>query len=216
MDIQNFWSEVGSTKNFTDPFFLDKLASHLNKNSQIIEYGCGYGRILDILHKSGYQSLMGFDFAAQMIQRGKTLFPHLELQLINETGKIPLKSQSVDSAILSTVLCCNPAKKDQESIINELHRVLKPNGILYLCDFLVTDSEKFLSRYKEHAIVGHEDFGIYKTSEGVFVRHHSMQWILKLLKQFTIIWLEEMNDVTMNGNPVRTFHLTSRKNASRN
>ncbi len=211
LDIVKFWSEVGSTKNFTDPFFLDKFSEHTSKDSQIIEYGCGYGRILDILCKNGYQSLKGFDFAPQMIERGKALFPHLQLQLLDETGKIPLDSQSVDAAILSTVLCCNAAKKDQEDIISELYSLLKPKGILYLCDFLITDSEKLLSRYEKHAQIGHDDFGIYKTSEGVLVRHHSMEWILKLLSQFSILWVKEMKDITMNGNPVCTFHLIAQK-----
>lgn len=61
--LQTFWSEIGSTKDFTDPFFETKLSSYLDKNSKIVEYGCGYGRILNNLWQSGYRNLQGFDFA---------------------------------------------------------------------------------------------------------------------------------------------------------
>lgn len=211
MDTQTFWSEVGSTKNFTDPFFENRFSSHLNKDSKIIEYGCGYGRILNNLSKLGYRDLTGFDFAPKMVERGKNVFPHLKLQLIDESGKVPLADQSVDAAILSTVLCCNPDRKTQEKIVQEIHRLLKPKAIFYLCDFLITHSENYLSRYEQYAAKEHEDFGIYKTNEGVFVRHHSIHWVLQLLKDFDILWLEQLDDVTMNGNAVRAVHLIAQR-----
>lgn len=210
-EIQNFWNEVGSAKNFTDPFFENKFSSYLHRGSQIIEYGCGYGRILNKLWQTGYRELIGFDFAPKMIERGKNIFPHLSLQLINESGRIPLEDQSVDAVILSTVLCCNPEKSSQEEIINEIYRLLKKEGVLYLCDFLITRSEKYLSRYDKYVTPNNEDYGAYWTSENVKVRHHTIHWIFDILKKFDVQWLEQLDDITMNGNAVRTFHLIARK-----
>lgn len=146
-----------------------------------------------------------------MIERGQCTFSHLNLHLIDLTGKIPLEDQSVDGVILSTVIYCNPNKNAQEKIILEIHRLLKNKGILYLCDFLITCSEKYSSQYEKHAKPSSEDYGIYVTREGVAVRHHSMHWIFNILKQFDIQWLEQFDDVTMNGNSVRTFHLIAQK-----
>jgi SAM-dependent methyltransferase len=209
-DIQTFWNDIGSTKEFTDPFFEEKFSSFLNKKSTILEYGCGYGRILNNLSKAGYENLRGFDFAPKMIERGQKIFPHLSLQLLEE-GKAPLADQSVDAIILSTVLCCNPEKGAQEKIIEEIYRLLKGGGILYLCEFLITHSEKYLDRYNQHAHPESADYGIYTTTENVAVRHHSVHWLINILKDFDIQWLEQLDDVTMNGNSVRTVHLIAQK-----
>lgn len=211
IEIQKFWNEVGSEKNFNDPFFLDKFSSHVNKDSDIIEYGCGYGRILNNLWNQGYQKLTGFDFAPKMLEKGNSLFPQLNLQLIKETGKISLEDAVVDATILSTVLCCNPQKTEQEKIINEIHRILRPGGILYFCDFLITPSEKYLPRYEQYAKPGDDDFGVYRTNEGVLVCHFSTHSIFRLLRHFDILWLEQIDDQTMNGNSVRTVHLIAQK-----
>ncbi len=44
------------------------------------------------------------------------------------SGQTTLPDQSADIAILSTVLCCNPAREDQEKIIRELNRILLDGG----------------------------------------------------------------------------------------
>ena len=72
-----FWNEVGSQKNFDDPFFLDSFSPYVTKESPIIEYGCGYGRLLNLLSEKGYSNLQGFDLAPKMLKRGFSLFPHL-------------------------------------------------------------------------------------------------------------------------------------------
>lgn len=206
-----FWNEIGPQKNFSDPFFIDKLLPCLSKEKLIVEYGCGYGRILNLLRGQGFEKLYGFDFAPKMIERGQKMYPDLDLQVIEQSGKIPLSEQTANIVILSTVLCCNPLRSDQEKIINEIQRVLVKGGVLYLYDFLITQSERYLPLYSEWAQFGEEDYGIYKNSQNVFFRHHSIQWIFDLLKKFDILWLEQMNHITMNSNPVRTCHLIAQK-----
>jgi hypothetical protein len=44
MQAQQYWSEIGSKKDFEDPLYLERLSSFLTKESKILEYGCGYGR----------------------------------------------------------------------------------------------------------------------------------------------------------------------------
>lgn len=211
MQLKEFWSEVGSTKDFQDPFFMGRFEKWLGKDDKIVEYGCGYGRILNNLWTEGYQNLQGFDFASRMIERGERDFPHLDLYLLEQSGKIPLEDRSVDGVILSTVLCCNAEKKAQEAIIDELARILKMGGVLYLCEFLITQNDKQRARYEGYAKQESEDYGVYRTNEGVLVRHHTLRWILDLLSLFDIQWLEQLDDVTMNGNPVRTVHLIAQK-----
>lgn len=211
LNFQEFWNEIGFNKNFNDPFFIDRLSPWLSKDKQIIEYGCGYGRILNILWEHGYKKTIGFDFASKMLERGHVSFPYLNLQLIKHLNKIPLPDQSVDIAVLSTVLCSNPYKRDQKKIIKEIQRVLKKEGIFYFCDFLITPSGTYWPRYLEHSHLGQKSFGLYKTSTGILVRHHHIHWILDLLKDFDTLWLEQMNGITTGNNSVRTVHLIAQR-----
>lgn len=70
MLAQQYWNDIGAKKVFEDPLYLDKLSQFLSPNAQIIEYGCGYGRMMRILKSAGYHNLIGFDFAPNMITRG--------------------------------------------------------------------------------------------------------------------------------------------------
>ncbi|GII79082.1 hypothetical protein Sru01_40640 [Sphaerisporangium rufum] len=40
-----YWDGVGATKTFTHPLNLDWLAG-ANRNTRILDYGCGYGRVM--------------------------------------------------------------------------------------------------------------------------------------------------------------------------
>ena len=95
---QEYWNTIGSTKEFEDPLYLEKLTPFLSPESLIVEYGCGYGRLMQILKSSGYENLIGFDFAPNMIKRGLRAYPHLDLRLLEECGKIPCEDGSVDAA----------------------------------------------------------------------------------------------------------------------
>ncbi|MDX8431268.1 MAG: class I SAM-dependent methyltransferase [Candidatus Algichlamydia australiensis] len=210
MEAQTYWNEVGSQKDFEDPLYLEKIKPYIHHHSKIVEYGCGYGRLLQFLKSEGYTNLYGFDFAPKMIERGKSAHPDLNLTCIKESGKVPLEDEACDLVILSTILCCTVAKEEQTKIVKEMQRILKPGGVLYLSDFMITDHPRYTDKYKK----GFEDFqerGIYTTSEGIAVRHHTTQWIMKLLENFSIQWFEQFDFKTMNQNFARTCHCVAQK-----
>ena len=50
LDCQiEYWNDVGPTKTFAHPPNLERLARHLDLESRILDYGCGYGRVLGVL-----------------------------------------------------------------------------------------------------------------------------------------------------------------------
>lgn len=210
MQAIDYWNQVGAKKVFEDPIFLDKLSPLINSSSCIIEYGCGYGRILQVFKDQGFTNIIGYDFAESMIERGKKAFPELDLRLLQESGKIPLQNESVDLLILSTVLCCIPDVQKQLQLIIEIFRVLKNQGILYVTDFLISDHPHFKEKY-EKGRLDHGEWGVYTTSEDLLVRHHSTKAIMGLLNNFDVQWFEQFDFKTMNGNPVRTFHCVAQK-----
>ena len=94
--------------------------------------------------------------------------------------------------------------------MDEIWRVPKKNGVLYLSDFLICDDE----RYKEKYSKGFQTFGtwgVYTTNENLIVRHMTRQGVMELLNNFDIQWFEQFNFKTMNQNPARTFHCIGKK-----
>lgn len=210
MQAQQYWNDIGSKKEFEDPLYAEKLKPYLYPSSKILEYGCGYGRMMRILSEFGYENLVGYDFAPNMIERGKKENPHLDLRLLEESGKIPEKDASFDGVIMATVLCCMIDLKEQRKVIDEVGRILKDGGVLYITDFMICDDPIYANKYAG----GLEEFGIkgvYTTSENLTVRHHMTKTLMPLLEKFDIHWFEQSNFKTMNQNPARTFHCIATK-----
>ncbi|MBS0616277.1 MAG: class I SAM-dependent methyltransferase [Verrucomicrobia bacterium] len=210
MLAQEYWNEIGSKKDFEDPVYLDKLSKFLSPASKIVEYGCGYGRMMRILKTGGYENLIGFDFAPNMIARGQKENPDLDLRLLKTSGAIPFEDESLDAVMMSTVLCCMVDKAESLGLMRDILRVLKKKGILYITDFLVCEHPRYQERYAQGAREFGE-WGIYTTNENLTVRHYTTHAIMDLLKEFDIKWFEQFDFKTMNQNPACTFHCIARK-----
>ncbi len=211
MMAQQYWNEIGSQKVFEDPLYLDKLSPFLSPAAQIVEYGCGYGRVMRMLKPKGYQTLIGFDFASNMITRGRRENPDLDLRLLEKPGAIPCHDEFADAIVMSTVLCCITDDQELEKLIAEIGRVLKKKGVLYITDFLICEHPRYQARY-ESGLKDCGIWGIYTTNENLTVRHFTTKAIMGLLKFFDIQWFEQFDFKTMNQNPARTFHCIARKN----
>ncbi len=204
MKQQEYWNNVSEKKEFTTPFQLENFARYVNRDSQILDVGCGYGRTLDELHHNGYRNLIGIDFSKGMIARGKEQFPYLDLR-VKETDKIALPDESIDAAILFAVLTCIHTNEEQEQLIAELKRILKPNGILYVNDFLLNTDERNLSRYAAFEET-YGIYGVFELPEGAICRHHKESRIKELLKDFQTLEYNHLTFTTMNGHTSNGFY----------
>src|SRR5436190_301964 len=129
LDLQiDYWNQVGPTKPFAHPVNVAQLKRLLEPTSRILDYGCGYGRALGILHSSGYKSLIGVDPAPAMIAAAQQNFPAISFEVLEDFRKVSLPDGSVDAALLLSVLTCVPTNEGQRAIMAELTRVLRPGG----------------------------------------------------------------------------------------
>jgi len=78
--------------------------------------------------------------------------------------------------------------------------VLKPKGILCVGDFIIADDEHNQNRYKAYMAKGRDDFGVFECTMDTRFRHHSVEYLTKLLKDFDIVWQEEQEIISaLNG-----------------
>lgn len=203
------WDEVAYSKNFTTPIQHELLTKHITKEAKIVDVGCGYGRILHELHNLGYTHLTGIDFSEKMVERANRQHPHLHISLQNNPT-IDFPNDSFDAVLLFAVLTCITKNEEQLFLLNEIKRILKPNGIIYINDFLLNEDDRNLERYEMYQ-KKYNTYGIFELPEGLTLRHHTLEWVKESLSMFKQLDFQTTSFPTMNGNSSNAYYFIGEK-----
>ena len=206
---EKYWDKAAEKKEFPTPFKIEEFEKFVSHEMNILDVGCGYGRILNELYTRGFKNLAGIDYSQGMINRGLRERPYLNL-IKTDGDRIPFPDNEFDAVLLVAVLTSNTKDEEQENIISEISRVLKNGGILYLTDFLINQDKRNIERYQKY-----EDkygiYGIFELSEGAVLRHHTEEHIFKLTKDFKKLLFEKTVFDTMNGHKSNGFYYIGKK-----
>jgi len=204
-----YWSNDANKKKFNHEIEWGLLNSLITKNTKILDYGCGYGRLTNNAFENGYTNVIGIDNSKGMIEQANTNFPNLFFSQ-NTSEKIDFPDKHFDLILLFTVLTCIPLESDQKQLIKELNRILKPNGILYVSDLLINSDQRNINRYDSSH---QKPYGVFKHNEGVILRHHAKNYLDEtIFKNFNILNEKTFEVITMNGNKSKAIQLIGRKN----
>ncbi|BAY43556.1 putative methyltransferase [Scytonema sp. HK-05] len=204
-----YWDNVGLTKTFQHSVNFECLDQLLDQDAKILDYGCGYGRITHALTEHGYQRVEGVDSSQRMIEKACCIYPNLNFKFIT-SPQLPYADGEFDAVLLFTVLTCIPRNQAQIALIQELKRILRSGGLLYVSDLCLQTDERNLKRYRDFQDK-YGIYGVFELSEGVILRHHDRTWIESLTSDFEEIRFEEFDAVTMNNNYAKAFQLFARK-----
>jgi SAM-dependent methyltransferase len=204
LDCQlEYWNNIGPTKTFGHPVNFDRLGQYIMTESKVLDYGCGYGRVLGLLQKNGYQDLLGLDPAPAMIAAARQRFPAIRFDQIINPPRVDLDDSSVDAVLLFTVLTCVPTDSGQRAIVQEVSRVLRPGGLLYISDLWLQTDARNVERYlRDQPKYG--TYGVFDLSECT-VRHHDALWLETLTCGYQKVAIDDLGVETMNGNPATAF-----------
>jgi SAM-dependent methyltransferase len=206
----DYWNRVGPTKTFAHPINITELSRWVEPSARILDYGCGQGRASGVLLSNGFTNLLGLDPAPAMIDAARAHHPAVSFDVLQDFRNTGLPGSSVDAVLLLAVLTSVPRNEDQLAIVNEITRVLRPGGILYISDMWLQTDDRNVERY-ERDRDKYGIYGVFDLSDGATVRHHDHQWIESLLKDYQPVALEEINIQTMNGNPATAFQWFGRR-----
>ena len=198
-----YWNTAGVQKPFAHPLNLRRVRQWISDEGRILDFGCGYGRTLGELFNEGYENLIGLDFSPAMIAAARTRFPDIQFEEVHSLT-VPLPDASVDGVLLFSVLTCIPTDEGQRALLTELRRVLTRGGLLYISDLWTQTDERNVSRY-ERDERKYGIYGVFDLPEGVTVRHHDPKWIETLTSDFEMVAVDDVEVVTMNGNPAKAF-----------
>lgn len=189
---QNEWDEVAEHINFNLEVDIDRFRNEVPYEHRVLDFGCGYGRISSILQKLGYANIVGVDSSKSMMERGRCEFPTLALALVSDEA-LPFLNNSFDAVVVCAVFTCITGQEARVSKINELRRILKPNGLLHMVEFSAESSQLFTS-------------GV-----GVSMLHSSPQELRELVSAFQLVSEELAITNTMGGNVANRYSIFARK-----
>ena len=203
-----YWNKVAEEKVFGHAIDWDFLSNHINADSQILDYGCGYGRLCKTISDKGYTLVTGVDNASGMIERAQRELPQLNF-IHHNKPTLDFANDQFDVVLLFAVLTCIPSNQDQQALIQELKRVLKPNGILYISDLLINTDQRNIDRYEA---TKYKPYGVFELPEGAILRHHDLDYLQEnLCKDLDMLYQRVYNVPTMNGNTSKSVQLVGRK-----
>ena len=208
-----YWNQVAAHATFTHPLCRDLLQTLITPSAHILDYGCGYGRTCAELVHAGYRNTIGVDTSSAMIARGRSLHPDLQLHQITE-GALPFAEATFDVCLLLAVLTCIPTDAGQRHVIDEVRRVLRPGGILYLSDYPLQHDARNRARYARDQ-QRCDVYGAFHLAGGGIARHHEMSWIEELLAPFALMRHDRLTVPTMHGHEATIFQILARQPSSR-
>jgi SAM-dependent methyltransferase len=206
---QDYWNRVAKAKTFTHPLNLTLFGAWVDKDAVIIDYGCGYGRLVKQLCENGFGNVKGFDTSVELVSRGNAI-DNLSLEHIATAPDLPVMDGTVDCILLFAVLTCIPSNGEQMALIELLHRKLRPGGVIYLSDYYLQLDKTEVGSYL--TLDGDEEaYGVFALPEGAMFRHHTRSWINRLTQHFMIMkeWPEKVS--TMNGHDAAAFQMILQK-----
>jgi len=210
LDLQlDYWDRIGPTKPFAHPVNVDLFGRWVPPTSRVLDFGCGYGRVLGILHSHGYRDLIGVDPAPAMIAAARAAFPSISFEVAQDYRRLALPDASVDAVLLFAVLTSVPSNEGQRAIVSEITRLLRPGGVLYISDMWLQTDDRNTRRYAEDE-KKYGIYGVFDLEEGVTVRHHDPAWIETLTAGYEVLALEDIAVQTMNRHSVSAFQWIGR------
>lgn len=115
----------------------NKVANYLkdiSKDKIVLDAGCGTGKFLKVLEESSIKYI-GIDLSINQLEKAKEKSTKISSEFISSNlSNISLEDNSVDLIVSTWVLGTIIDLKERKKCLDELKRVLKPNGIIILVE----------------------------------------------------------------------------------
>lgn len=209
MNQTDYWNSVANEKRFTTTFQENIFCKYVDKSAKILDVGCGYGRTLNELYHAGYKNLVGVDSSSGILERGKREIPYLNF--VQNDSDLPFDDNRFDAVLLFGVLCSVVNENAQRDLLNEIKRILKPEGVIYVNDFLINNDIKSILKYVKF-IMKYDIYGVYELKDGGILRHHTNKYIKDLFADFYELEYGKTKFKTVSGNFSNGFYYIGKAN----
>lgn len=110
---------------------LNKHGKKINELESVLDFGCGLGRIVRHWHKIKNTKVYATDFNPKPIDWCQKVYPFVQFNVNNISEKLNYDDESFSLIYAHSVFTHIP-ESEQQFLLKEFHRILKPKGILYI------------------------------------------------------------------------------------
>jgi len=132
-DLESGYDRMASKFSGTRKFFwrdLEFIAQYIADGDSVLDYGCGNGRLLEIL-KDKKIDYTGADVSQELVDLAKIRYPGRDFQKISVQDSLPFNDNFFNKSISIAVFHHFPHEHAQK-MAEELYRVTKPDGIIII------------------------------------------------------------------------------------
>ncbi len=171
--------------------FLEFLEKEKKKDLIGLEMGCGKGRnVIALAHQEMIQKMYGFDFSDIAIKEAdhrakeENIQNKVQFDVMDATESWRYKNNFFDFTIDCFASTDIESPEGRQFAVNEMHRVLKPQG--YFLVYVMSTDDQFHKEMIEKS-PAEEINAFYNSGNGKFEKVFSEQELDQIYKQFTLI-----------------------------
>ena len=145
-----------------------------NLNDNILDVGCGAGRVTIGLYKLGYHNMTGMDFSRSMVKTAQKITKKMRYPIMFYEGDaiaIPFNENSFDQAVFAfNGLMQIPEITIRIQAMSEIRRVLKPEGYFIFTSHdreMQADASLAWDKEKERWQKGMQDKRVYEYGDKI-------------------------------------------------
>lgn len=182
-DLESGYDQMADKFSQTRKFFwrdLEFIADYVENGDKILDYGCGNGRLLEIL-KDKKIEYTGADVSQKLIEIAQNKHPEHKFIKLDSQSILPFPDEYFNKIISIAVFHHFPEEYAQK-MAKELFRTVRPQGKI-----IVTVWNLSQDKFKEFMAEGSKDLHIpFKDNKGkVFRRYHRFYTKSSLEKIFS-------------------------------
>lgn len=183
--IDEYWDRIHLQYNSTYDEWLNKYVPLFNKDSRVIELGCGRAYCSKYLLENGFKNIVACDISKEVLKIVNNVTPELKTLLFDMSKGLPFDNGSIDVIIADLSLhYFNSTTTD--FIFDEIYRVLSDNGLLIARVNATNDMLHIPENSKEIEKNFYYDGEIYK-------KFFDCDDFIRLFNGFNILSLEQKN-----------------------
>ena len=131
-EVETGYDLVADKFSETRKFFwrgMEFIGDDINQGDKILDYGCGNGRLLNLLStKIKSSQYVGVDVSQKLIDIAKIKYPNYIFKKISGSQKLPYPDNNFNLVYSIAVFHHLPSEMLRKEIAEELYRVTKPGG----------------------------------------------------------------------------------------
>jgi len=145
-DVQKTYNEIAgefSASRMALRHDFENYAEYFKNGQKIVDLGCGNGRLLMLLkEKINNFDYIGIDNSDELLKEAQKNFPDAKF-IHGDQLQIPLHDESCEVLCNIRAFHHIPSKKLQQKALQEMQRVLKPEGLLILTCWNLWNRKQF-------------------------------------------------------------------------